>query len=462
MSHFNHAFHKVFIGTAGYHNTSNESTTDLETLEFGLYDAKTYKTYTTGSASPFLLASGSIYAEDKIGPFHGGYTTSNKSKLINPKFISKFYKVENKVSTQSVTIIGKTDNSATSACAYPTFVCGKTFRLRIDIKGSPALRFLNHQIYNTLDAYTGCCSDPENPTNVDPVTVMVQWAKQIAEHPYLSQFVSPLVRYTLDHTAGSPTWVTLDSVAEFDGYTPATSNIEDIGVGLQLTGAFVSTTFGNCSFDPKDHFELEPIQIYMSYVDDTNDPCVFESVCATQVTRGKQGEGYGETVIRELILSESYAQNYFNCDPRIREITQGNAIYDAVDRNAKYDVYYIQHNVPRYNNPSSTFDNDQYLLKIVTVPNVETTAAANNSGDATIVVSSFTGIAAGMRLYVNGTLSSNTVSATPTSTTVTMSGTQAVTAGDVLTFQDAGLYAFETVVAAALTAANNPVTLEVF
>ena len=88
-------------------------------------------------------------------------------------------------------------------------------------------------------------------------------------------------------------------------------------------------------------------------------------MCVTQAVLGRQGWGYGETIIRELILSESYSQNYFNCDPRIREITQGDAIFDVVDRDDKYDVYYLQHSVPRFNNPTGTFDNDQYLLKIV-------------------------------------------------------------------------------------------------
>jgi hypothetical protein len=31
-----------------------------------------------------------------------------------------------------------------------------------------------------------------------------------------------------------------------------------------------------------------------------------------------------------------------------------------------YTRYFIQHNVPRFNNPTSTFDNDQYLLEVIT------------------------------------------------------------------------------------------------
>lgn len=374
MSYFNHAFQKVFIGTAGFHNTASETTADLVTLEYGLYDAKTFETYTTGTSSPFILASGSIYANDKIGPFHGGYTESNKSKVINPRYITKFWKVEETASTQALTIVGKTNNTGTAACDCPELFCGETYRLRLDIKGSPALRFLNHQVYNTLDAYTGCCADPGTPTNVDPVSVMVQWAIQILEHPFLSQFVSPVVKYTTDITAGSPTWVTLDSLAELQGYTPETGSVADYCAGLELTGAYVDTVFGDCSFSPMDHFEKEPIQIFASFVDDINNPCQSISICSNQIVLGKQGQGYGETIIRELILSESYSQNYFNSDPRIREITQGNAIYDAITRASKYDVYYLQHSVPRFNNPSGTFDNDQYLLKIV-IPSGTSAAA---------------------------------------------------------------------------------------
>ena len=35
-----------------------------------------------------------------------------------------------------------------------------------------------------------------------------------------------------------------------------------------------------------------------------------------------------------------------------------------VDRTASYDRLFILHSIPRYNNPSGTFDNDQYLLEI--------------------------------------------------------------------------------------------------
>jgi len=81
----------------------------------------------------------------------------------------------------------------------------------------------------------------------------------------------------------------------------------------------------------------------------------------------RQGMGFGEQVLRDLILSESYAQNYFgtNWDLRIREITQGYDISNAVTRASQYIRYEIVHSVPRYNNPTGVFDNDQYRLEIV-------------------------------------------------------------------------------------------------
>jgi hypothetical protein len=75
--------------------------------------------------------------------------------------------------------------------------------------------------------------------------------------------------------------------------------------------------------------------------------------------------GFGEQVARDLIMHESYLQNFFATDLRVREITQGTNILDSVDRASLYTRYFIQHTVPRFNNPSGTFDNDQYLLDVI-------------------------------------------------------------------------------------------------
>jgi hypothetical protein len=91
-------------------------------------------------------------------------------------------------------------------------------------------------------------------------------------------------------------------------------------------------------------------------------------------------ETQGETVVRDLILSERYRQSPFNQgnadSARIREIEMSDEILAAVDRTATYKAYYIQHTVPRFNNPSGVFDNDQYVYQIY-VKCSDTTANTN-------------------------------------------------------------------------------------
>ena len=559
MSYFNHAFKKAFIATAG------TPFTGLALGQLGtpgniplkgqvcFVDAKSWIVQPTAGTPnkccPLVLAGGSIYQNDKIGPFAGGYLETNKSKEINPKYVSKFWfstgcapqnniihvgvtpytddaagttiaiatagaellngvytdvpllvnplaanpngaeatitvaggVVTNIVLTNGgtgfatgattvnagysgftattvngsdvidVTIItpntlipqvgqtiygmtgvpngsvieevlsvdagglgtyrisqNATAGASVAGLAYiigydgvgvytvpsftitnatlpvadcaRTYLCGETYNLRLDVKGSPAMRLLDHNAYLTVSAYTGCCAaNSIAPTPVDPGIVMIEWAKQIVASPLIEPFVLPVVATTRGATrqlwipagatitppAGWTLGGTLEqftSVAYVAGYT----------AGLILNGAYVDTKFGNCTFQVSDFYEIEPVRLYASEVDLNGDPCVFTGTCVVTECQGRQGNGYGETYMRDLILSESYRQNFFATDLRIREITQGDAVFGipnfgrgtAASPN-RYNAFYLQHNVPRFNNPSSTFDNDQYLLEVV-------------------------------------------------------------------------------------------------
>jgi hypothetical protein len=134
--------------------------------------------------------------------------------------------------------------------------------------------------------------------------------------------------------------------------------------GLIFNGAYVDTRFGDCTFQISDFYEKEPVKLFISETDLTGDPCTFDGICVVKECLGLQVQGLGETVLRDLILSESYRQNFFATDFRIREVTQGNQIIASVDRTALYWRYYLQHSIPRHNNPTGTFDSDQYLLEI--------------------------------------------------------------------------------------------------
>jgi len=405
MAYFNHAFTKMFLGTGttrntagagggiavgaasatnphstgGFITTTNTTTETLGGLGtgyFGVFDSKSYQsldvTETDFNCCPIIIASSSVFANDKIGPFHGGYAETNKSKTINPKYVRRFYRVDSCEPRQATVHLGvtpATTDANTPGCEKE-FLCGETYYLRIDIKGSPALRFANHNIYRTLDAYTGCCADEDAPDPVNGTNVFIAWALQILNDQYLKDFVKPIVY----DEAGDPWFATAaDAVAAgwpatqlISLYDTTTAHTPGSYAGMTLIGAYVDTTFGNCSFYVTDHFEKEPITVLASLVDYKGDPCEFEGLCFYTECLGRSGQGFGETVIRDLIKSESYLQNFFHTDVRIREITQGDNFFNAINRGSLYTRYYIQHSVPRYNNPTGVFDNDQYLLEVIT------------------------------------------------------------------------------------------------
>ena len=508
MSYFNHAFQKTFVGVNAA-SPMGEGYTQLNqgvlgtpgnilaTGQYAFVNPKDWKVQPTIYAGigccNLILASGSLYANDKIGPFHGGYKESNKSKEINPKYVNKFYFAPACPPSNNVIHIGYTPytddqvltlttpfpvagtniadtiytdvklgtngsgsgfeatltvsggtvtaititNAGTGYVAgdalnfldanpvieaelkaqlisdggvitYPVFIiatvgakagcqkdflCGETYNLRLDVKGSPALRFLNHNAYLTVSAYTGCC--PEGtivPVPVDGTIVMIEWASQIVNSPLISPFILPVVvsennklwyKPGTDTTAyAAPAGYTIGGT--WDNYVSAGHTLGQYA-GLVLFGAYVDTKFGDCTFQVSDFYEKEPVRLYASETDLNGDPCAFSGICVVTECEGRQANGLGETVLRDVILSERYNQNFFSSDFRIREITQGNQLLSAINRSASYNRFYIQHNVPRFNNPTSTFDNDQYLLEVIVASDVTPTDGGQGQAFATFV-----------------------------------------------------------------------------
>ena len=510
MSYFNHAFRKAFLATGptqtavpitdpsgaslgtattvnGYLNTPGLPTyalNQISALTVGTYG--TAPTATTDGyigwfnastnvsvASPssccnLYLAGSAIYSNDKIGPLAGGYQETNKSKMINPKYVSRFYSMApclpqnnvihvgstywtagggiltvnstitgtntgyavsatdvvakpvntlssgkgleisydttgaGKISNGSIVILNpgkgyaigdtvtvpyangtagnavitiltvttahtQTGCGTTSTCCKE-FLCGETYSLRVDVKGSPAMRFLNHNAYATIDAYTGCCAEGAiAPTAVDSTGVFIAWANGLITNPIVAPFLQIVVQTELGDLLYAPgtsaAFLTANGATTWDLYVP-TAHTANACAGIIINGAYVDTKFGDCSFQISDFYEKEPVKLYASEVDLNGDPCTFDSLCTVTECQGLQAQGLGETILRDLTLSESYRQNFLATDIRIREITQGNQLVSSINRNAQYYRYLLQHNVPRNYNPSGTFDSDQYLLEI--------------------------------------------------------------------------------------------------
>ena len=473
MAYFNNAFYKTFVASST-EAVAGVSTSLLTAGELGLVKDSDWTTMAIpGAALPAnshaYLVQGSFYTKDTIGnnPGHGGYKESVKSKGINPKYISRVWASDCLVAQQA---------TASLSLGAECTPCGTTQFMRMDVKGSPALRFLNHNAYAIGDSANICCIDGQE--FLDPALVLATEAAQVvgnglmkddvgyqAGNPLITPFVAEAdlngvetatlsggVGYSVTTGAASAattvpspsagsgakiniltvsgTGVILTfsyagvgkgygvgdvlTVVQAGSTTPATLTVTAISAGgvivnvtdaanavvqsvytiaqaqgkaasgnyvasttpnaaaatvdavVNFVGAYVSTKFGDCSFDTRDHFNAEPVEIIASILDETGDPC---NDCGTATrTPGQMQATQGEAVIRDLILSERYRQSPYNQgnadSARIREIEMSDELLAAVDRTATYRAFYIQHVVPRFNNPSGVFDNDQYVYQI--------------------------------------------------------------------------------------------------
>lgn len=405
--YFNHAFRKTFLisnnGTAIEQLTSG-NTTDLTAGQVGLFNAKTYQAFSDeNNGQPFIIAQGSYFTNDKITPYLGGYQESVKSKIINPKYITRVFTA---CSTAP-------ENQIKDICVC-NLQCGKTYNLRTDLKGSPALRFLSHNIYKTLAAYTGCCTDDCTATCtgalVDPTTVNINWATQIINDPILSQFlqVTKIVDWDGEVVAemgqgGITTQAQfLAAISEYvSTFDPTSANAATDQSCLRIAVAYYDTKFQYCTFTPTDFYELQPLNMLYSMTDETGDPCnvqcfqvsgqydingvIVKPYVPGQTQPGAQAQGIGESVLRELILAGRYRQEAYPDSSRVeslrmREI-EANPVLASVDRQGFYNSINILHSVPRFNNPTGTFDNDQYLLTFYFEAGIDASALVNQLQD---------------------------------------------------------------------------------
>lgn len=618
--YFSHAFRKTLLaapttsGGSTLNGTGSTSTTTsaLTAGQLGIYDKNfSFINYTgAGTTAPFYIVQGSYYKQtgysDTIGA-HGGYQESVKSKLINPRYISRIFWVQAKAPVQQVVQIPL---AAASGSTNVGLNPDTTYRLRIDVKGSPALRFLSHNIYRNLDSYTGPANATTPTLLKDPVATLVDWKEQLTMSPYFNQLVQARVyafknNATNTHfTAGTPgvssTTLTITTsntgvilpgqrivgstgatslatipnifanygTAFATGTTPTaaptasttsvtitgsgtgtptgtiTVGMYAVGAGLpqgayvstvtsqtnyvisyptqtvaptitgssatitfyntivlsyptqttapssfsgtftlkcysdlyganggytvpytniavtsgqqptyvgqtpyipgtgayststntypglaqsgtltgatitaastvaaatsgahiytssadaasfttdafmELTAAYLETKFGNPTFTVTDNYDLEPLKIIASLMDDSGSTVVTAPIgtaasqtvgiagIATEVQTASQAQGTGETVLRELILTGKYRQEAFgdgtNVDQiRMREAEANPGVLNMMtvaNRNSLFHKLCILHNVPRFNNPTTTFDNDQYLIEIA-IPN---------------------------------------------------------------------------------------------
>jgi hypothetical protein len=354
MAYFPNAFEKVFVGTSFVVTGKTE---DLTAGQFGFFDTKTWTAipmHATAISNPnVVMVMGNYHNVDKIGT-HGGYKESIKSQVINPYNVHRFWKARANPASYQIVVLGWDTVDASTA---PKFYCGQTYNLRIDLKGSPVLRTLGRNLYRTFSYTTSCCEDVDTPVAIDPIVVLLEFAKQINDDPLYSDFIATQVFY--NSTGVNP-----------DTYVPLTDPADiDAAIGaLLLETAYVDTVYGNCSFDPRDYFEAEPLVITSAQlVDDSGDVCPsFEQIVFTELLPAKMPDVSNEMALRDLIMFNNYRQEPYQFNVRRREAEDITAVFAEVSRVAgtSFDFYYILHSADRKYNPSGMHNNDLYLIKL--------------------------------------------------------------------------------------------------
>jgi hypothetical protein len=170
-----------------------------------------------------------------------------------------------------------------------------------------------------------------------------------------------------------------EDVPSFDGRSwnecPCTTTVPYTGcVGLLLKGAYVDTKFGDCSFSPNDHYELEPIEVRVS-LQTNSETCPADRTkwSETILRQGKQVQGTGETALRDYMKWMNYKLESFCMDPRIREVEDQNHL-EVIDRSKMYKHYFLTHSIPNYTRGSMTQHSyDQhYTLQFIFEESVDT------------------------------------------------------------------------------------------
>jgi len=443
--------------TGGTYHTQDLIGSTLGKGSFGFFDPTTWQVVTTAPTTccSLVLASASILSQDKIGLFHGGYQESFKSKPINPKLVTRFYRVDPCTANPSIIHVGSTPFTALGAVTFasittpgtytaagtytgviPTggtgtgmiltvvvngsfdisaititnagtgytladvvtipigagagqipgslagtvtisgvrtatagcckeFLCNQSYTLRVDVQGSPVLRYVARNAYSHAASWTGCCPINDPVAVVDSTLVFIGWANDLLANVTVAPFLQIVV---YDET-GFP-WYAPGSnagVDEWDSYV-SPGHVDGACAGFSLTGAYSDTTFSNCTFYTSDYFEKYPVEIRAQEMDFNGDSCTFNGLCVVKECAPRMATGFGDTVLKDIILTESYKTNYFNQgdDLRIREITLGNEIRDVVSRTSRYYRYYLEYNVAMTSNPNVVNENTKYAICIIT------------------------------------------------------------------------------------------------
>lgn len=116
--------------------------------------------------------------------------------------------------------------------------------------------------------------------------------------------------------------------------------------GIRVTAGYIDPKFGDCSFNPMDYYETEPIKMEVSLLQEDGDRCDAANWPTVSQSRiGQISRQSGEYVVRELIMkTDAYLKHVdqFSLEPRMREAFDMQLL-SSVDKTAYYNLYYVRY-----------------------------------------------------------------------------------------------------------------------
>lgn len=142
---------------------------------------------------------------------------------------------------------------------------------------------------------------------------------------------------------------TYDDLPGFEGRSwevvpPTVVDNAERKCGIRITAGYLDPKFDNCSFDPTDYYENEPVKMELSLLNEDDSACDVATWPTVHQTRfGRIARQSGEWVVREVVMKTDAYQKHldqFSTNPRMRESFDQNLL-GMVDRNAFYNLYYV-------------------------------------------------------------------------------------------------------------------------
>ena len=393
----------------------------------------------------FYLAQAAFQTNDRIGnnPGMGGYKESSKSKMIMSKYISSMWVTtcETEVADVGELVIKPTDANlscfpcdeqpmfradikGTAVLRYINHNAYATLNGALpmpatnaqDGSGALATSFVVGGTTYTYDPNNidMCCGTQVAGTTagIAPSIVAINLRDQFNNDPILSKFATA----TLEISSGGAAYAGITAVQEQSIYaggalgvaagaaTPTTGSATGAWVATDLykikftmkNSCELQTQFGDSSFDTRDFYLMGDLKAIVQMQDETGEACIPCQGFVTfteSATEFKQRRISADTVARDILLTERYRQSPYDQgrrdSSRMRQQEGMDQIITEIGRDATsgtcagaYRAYHLVHNVPRFNNPSGTFNNDQYHYTVYVACSGGSSAATTASINA--------------------------------------------------------------------------------